>query len=121
MAIGTEQIADSTSTSATPTQPTGVSSPPIVTITAHHHIPVKFTATTYSPWRANFLAMLNDFDLTGHIDGRRPLHRLPIRRIIIGSDRTNSSLLRFLAPPPLTFCRSSPPPPLLPVHGQICI
>lgn len=63
--MGSESNSSSTVT-------TSVFSPPIITISAHHHVPVKLTNTNYTSWRASLMAILNGYNLIGYIDGTKP-------------------------------------------------
>lgn len=62
-----------TSSSSTTTVPAAVAGvptpPPLVPITAHHHLPIKLTQTNYSSWRAHLIALLTGHDLLGYING----------------------------------------------------
>ncbi|KAL8479736.1 hypothetical protein ACS0TY_026608 [Phlomoides rotata] len=46
-----------------------MTSPPVVPLTAHHHLPIKLTHSTYPSWRAHLIAFLRGHDLLGFIDG----------------------------------------------------
>lgn len=67
---------DSTSKNDTSESSTTIvnSTPPssIIPITANQHIPIKLTAANYTSWRANFMAILNGYNLVKHITSNAP-------------------------------------------------
>lgn len=46
--------------------------PPAIPISAHHHLPIKLTPANFSSWRTHLTALLNGFNLIGHINGDTP-------------------------------------------------
>ncbi|GFP91237.1 hypothetical protein PHJA_001267700 [Phtheirospermum japonicum] len=44
----------------------------VIPISAHHYLPIKLTQSNFPSWRTHLCALLNDFSLTGHINGSSP-------------------------------------------------
>lgn len=62
-------LADNQDTTPTAAASSGNSLPPIVPITAHHHLPIKLSHNNYPSWRAHLIALLRSHNLVGFIDG----------------------------------------------------